>query len=109
MKRCERESGIVIDLPSCLLCLYSLIAMTAANAYRQAEIRNMGLTGVLKVNFPALNPMNTAKAASIPQKVRADAYCPITHAIMWLSSGSCGAFSGALDNVLWVDEIRLEY
>ena len=39
----------------------------------------------------------------------AEADCPVTHAIMWLSSGSCGAFTGALDNVLWVDEIRLEY
>lgn len=39
----------------------------------------------------------------------ADANCPVTHAIMWFSSGSCGAFIGALDNVLWVDEVRLEY
>ena len=35
--------------------------------------------------------------------------CPVTHAIMWFASGSYGAFIGALDNVLWVDEIRLEY
>lgn len=35
--------------------------------------------------------------------------CPVTHAIMWFASGSSGAFIGALDNVLWVDEIRLEY
>ena len=35
--------------------------------------------------------------------------CPVTHAIMWFSSGSCGAFIGAIDNVIWVDEIRLEY
>ena len=39
----------------------------------------------------------------------ADAKCPVTHAIMWFSSGSRGAFIGALDNVLWVDEVRLEY
>lgn len=39
----------------------------------------------------------------------ADSNCPVTHAIMWFSSGSSGAFIGALDNVLWVDEIRLEY
>ena len=38
-----------------------------------------------------------------------DANTPVTHAIMWFSSGSCGAFIGALDNTLWVDEIRLEY
>ena len=39
----------------------------------------------------------------------ADPDCPVTHAIMWFSSGSCGAFIGALDNVFWVDELRLEY
>ena len=39
----------------------------------------------------------------------ADTNCPVTHAIMWLSSGSSGAFVGALGNVLWVDEVRLEY
>lgn len=39
----------------------------------------------------------------------ADPNCPITHAIMMITSGSQGAFIGAVDNVLWVDEIRLEY
>ncbi len=39
----------------------------------------------------------------------ADADCPATHAIMVITSGSQGAFIGALDNILWVDEIRLEY
>lgn len=39
----------------------------------------------------------------------ADADGPVTHAIMWFASGSSGAFIGALDNVMWVDEIRLEY
>lgn len=38
-----------------------------------------------------------------------DPDCPVTHAMMWFSSGSCGAFIGALGNVLWVDEVRLEY
>ena len=49
------------------------------------------------------------KKKPILEEAWADADCPVTHAIMWLSSGSCGAFIGALDNVLWVDEIRLEY
>jgi hypothetical protein len=49
------------------------------------------------------------KKKPILEEAWADANCPVTHAIMWLSSGSCGAFTGALDNVLWVDEIRLEY
>jgi hypothetical protein len=39
----------------------------------------------------------------------AEADCPVTHAIMAITSGSQGAFVGALDNVLWVDEIRMEY
>lgn len=34
---------------------------------------------------------------------------PITHAIMMIVSGSQGAFVGALGNVLWVDNLRLEY
>jgi hypothetical protein len=49
------------------------------------------------------------KKKPILEEAWADADCPVTHAIMWLTSGSCGAFTGALDNVLWVDEIRLEY
>jgi hypothetical protein len=49
------------------------------------------------------------KKKPIREEAWADADCPVTHAIMWLTSGSCGAFTGALDNVLWVDEIRLEY
>lgn len=49
------------------------------------------------------------KKKPILEEAWADSDCPVTHAIMWLTSGSCGAFTGALDNVLWVDEIRLEY
>ena len=49
------------------------------------------------------------KKKPILEEAWADADCPATHAVMWLSSGSCGAFKGALGNVLWVDEIRLEY
>ena len=32
-----------------------------------------------------------------------------THAIMQISSGSCGAFTGEVGNILWVDNLRLEY
>ena len=39
----------------------------------------------------------------------ADADCPVTHAVLAITSGSQGAFIGALGNVLWVDEIRMEY
>lgn len=45
----------------------------------------------------------------ILEETWADPDCPVTHAIMWLTSGSSGAFIGAIGNVLWLDEIRLEY
>ena len=49
------------------------------------------------------------KKKPILEEAWADSDCPVTHAIMWLSSGSSGAFIGALGNVLWVDEVRLEF
>ena len=49
------------------------------------------------------------KRKVIQEESWAEANCPVTHAIMMITSGSQGAFIGALDNVLWVDEIRLEY
>ena len=58
-------------------------------------------------NMYAFNSQGKKKL--ILEEAWADADCPITHAIMWFSSGSCGAFIGALDNIMWVDEIRLEY
>ena len=39
----------------------------------------------------------------------ADEKTPVTHAILQISAGSCGAFTGALGNTLYVDNIRLEY
>ncbi len=58
-------------------------------------------------NMYAIN--SKGKKKIIQEEAWADANCPVTHAIMWFSSGSCGAFIGALDNILWLDEIRLEY
>ena len=58
-------------------------------------------------NMYAFN--SKGKKKLILEEEWADSNCPVTHAIMWFSSGSCGAFIGALDNVFWVDEIRLEY
>lgn len=58
-------------------------------------------------NMYAFN--SKGKKKLIQEEEWADADCPVTHAIMWFGSGSCGAFIGALDNVLWVDEVRLEY
>ena len=39
----------------------------------------------------------------------ADPAAPVTHAILQITAGSRGAFTGALGNTLWVDNIRLEY
>lgn len=39
----------------------------------------------------------------------ADENTPVTHAILQVSAGSCSAFTGALGNTLYVDNIRLEY
>ena len=39
----------------------------------------------------------------------ADADAPVTHAVLQITAGSRGAFTGALGNTLWVDNIRLEY
>ena len=55
----------------------------------------------------ALNKKGKKKV--IQEESWAEENCPVTHAIMMITSGSQGAFIGALDNVLWVDEIRLEY
>lgn len=55
----------------------------------------------------ALNKKGKKKA--IQEEAWAEADCPVTHAIMMITSGSQGAFTGAEGNVLWVDEIRLEY
>jgi len=34
---------------------------------------------------------------------------PVTHLIVSVTSGSCGAFVGELGNTLWIDNLRLEY
>lgn len=39
----------------------------------------------------------------------AEARSPVTHAVLQITAGSCGAFVGALGNTLWVDNVRLEY
>ena len=57
--------------------------------------------------FYAFN--SKGKKKLIQEDEWADADCPVTHAILMIVTGSCGAFIGALDNTLWVDDIRLEY
>lgn len=39
----------------------------------------------------------------------AAADAPVTHAVLQITAGSRGAFTGAPGNTLWVDNIRLEY
>ena len=39
----------------------------------------------------------------------ADPGTPVTHALLQITAGCSGAFTGALGNTLWVDNIRLEY
>ena len=58
-------------------------------------------------NMYALNKKGKKKV--IQEEGWADADSPITNAIMMITSSSQGAFVGAVGNVLWVDEIRLEY
>ena len=55
----------------------------------------------------ALN--SKGKKKPILEEAWADVNSPVTHAIMMITSSSQGAFIGAVGNVLWVDEIRLEY
>lgn len=58
-------------------------------------------------NMYAFN--SKGKKKLIHEEAWAEPNCPVTHAIMWFASGSSGAFIGALGNVFWVDEVRLEY
>lgn len=66
----------------------------------------MGLISGEKTMY-ALNSRGRTKA--IQEEAWAEAGCPVTHAIMMITSGSQGAFVGAVGNILWVDEVRLEY
>lgn len=55
----------------------------------------------------ALNSLGQRKP--ILEEGWADADSPVTHAVLQITAGSRGAFTGALGNTLWVDNIRLEY
>lgn len=39
----------------------------------------------------------------------ADEGTPCTHAVLQITAGSQGAFTGAIGNTLWIDNVRLEY
>ena len=49
------------------------------------------------------------KRVPILEEGWADADTPCTHAVMQISSGCQGGFTGAPGNTLWVDNVRLEY
>lgn len=58
----------------------------------------------------ALYAVNSrGKSTPILEEGWADAGTPCTHAVLQLSAGSQGAFTGALGNTLWVDNVCLEY
>lgn len=64
----------------------------------------------LLCNTRPLTAINSrGKSKVIKEEAWADPSSEVTHAILIISSGSCGAFTGAVGNVLKVDNILLEY
>lgn len=66
----------------------------------------MGLTPADRPLF-ALN--SKGKSVPIREDEWGDPELPVTHALLMITAGSWGAFIGAQGNVLWVDNIRLEF
>lgn len=64
----------------------------------------------LLCNTRALQAVNSkGKSREIREEAWADASEEVTHAILIISSGSCGAYVGEIGNVLEVDNVMLEY
>lgn len=64
----------------------------------------------LKTGENSLYAVNSKGSKSvILEEGWADAGSPVTHAILSITSGSCGAFTGALGNTIWVDNVKFEY
>ena len=59
-----------------------------------------------KMTLYAVN--SKGKKKPILEEGWADPGAPVTHAILQITAGSRGAFTGALGNTLWVDNVRLE-
>ena len=58
----------------------------------------------------ALYTVNSqGKHVPILEEGWADADASVTHAILRIASGSAGEFTGEPGNILWVDNLRLEY
>ena len=58
----------------------------------------------------ALTPVNPpGQRKPILEEGWAEPGASVTHAVLQITAGSRGAFTGALGNTLWVDNVRLEY
>lgn len=66
----------------------------------------MDLLGGKKALY-ALN--SRGRRTRILEEGWAGADSPVTHAVLYISSGSRGAFEGEIGNTLWIDNVRLEY
>lgn len=61
----------------------------------------------LRDHLYAMGPKG--RTVPIPEEGWADEDAPVTHALLSIASGSCGGLMGAVGNILWVDNILLEY
>ena len=61
----------------------------------------------LNTSYYAVN--SRGKSVPIAEEGWADPSTPVTHAILAITSGSRDDMAGALGNILWVDNVRLEY
>ena len=96
--RISRSSGWVKD------CRIPVIYGDARTSPRYKDYMGL-LTG--KKALYALN--GKGKRTPILEEGWAEADSPVTHAVLFIASGSRGAFEGELGNTLWVDNVRLEY
>lgn len=94
--RIERSSGKWVK--------DKVIPVIYGDATKDSSYRDyMGLTDFLY----AVN--SKGKCVTAPEEGWAEPWTPVTHALLSISSGSCHGFDGAVGNILWVDNIRLEY
>ena len=81
--------------------------MVYGDASKQPVYRSyMGLISGEKTLY-AVN--SRGKRVPIREEGWASPGTPCTHAVLQISSGSQGGFTGAPGNTLWVDNLRMEY
>ena len=83
------------------------IPVIYGDARKDAGYRNY--MGLLQGNMALYAVNSQGKKKPILEEGWADPDAPVTHAILQITAGSCSAFTGALGNTLWVDNVRLEY